>query len=865
MQNQFATLSEIRKVFLNYFKTNHHEVVPSSSLVPENDPTLLFTNAGMVQFKEYFTGQKAAPFQCATTAQKCVRAGGKHNDLENVGYTARHHTFFEMLGNFSFGAYFKEEAIYHAWTVVTKELGLSSDQLCVTVFADDDQAFNIWKKITNFPDHKIIRIGTTDNFWSMGDTGPCGPCSEIFYDHGDQIAGGPPGSANEDGDRFIEIWNLVFMQYEQSKDGLRKNLPQPCIDTGMGLERVAAILQHKDNNFDIDLFRALIDDIRTKTECWHGFEQSCNVIADHIRSSSFLIADGVLPLNEGRGYVLRRIIRRAVRHVRLLGMSEPVLYSFVDKLIELMGEQYTELIQHQSLIKQVLLEEEKRFRETLDFGLKLVDESVHNLSGTVLPGDIAFKLYDTYGFPLDLTVDVLRSRKISVDLEGFDRAMQKQKDLSKKTDHLGIKVSFNNGVSADELEQRQVPATIKKCYESTHCNQCKILFVNSVDADRVDIILDQTPFFAESGGQVGDTGEISDDHELKLNVMNTRAILSEGKCWVLHECQILSGQPQMNQRVKATVDLKRRKKISAHHSATHILQAAMREILGTHITQKGSLVDEHKLRFDFTHVQELSDFQKTEIENRVNHVILSATPTETLICSKDTAVSQGALAFFNEKYGEEVRMVQIGKNDKSAYFSKELCGGTHVSNTGEIGAFKILTESGIAAGVRRIEAVCGNALLQWLDANTREKQNIIDKMKEENKQLQKKIMQLETENAINSAEVLTELWGEYQVTLYKINHVSAQQTRTIANDLTEQMQTGVLFVLNKTEDQLIVVVSVGKAYFNKIKAHEIVKGICQTFGGHGGGKANIAQCGNIPVQKLDEIIKYSKDLVKRIK
>lgn len=865
MQNQFATLSEIRKVFLNYFKTNHHEVVPSSSLVPENDPTLLFTNAGMVQFKEYFTGQKAAPFQCATTAQKCVRAGGKHNDLENVGYTARHHTFFEMLGNFSFGAYFKEEAIYHAWTVVTKELGLSSDQLCVTVFADDDQAFNIWKKITNFPDHKIIRIGTTDNFWSMGDTGPCGPCSEIFYDHGDQIAGGPPGSANEDGDRFIEIWNLVFMQYEQSKDGLRKNLPQPCIDTGMGLERVAAILQHKDNNFDIDLFRALIDDIRTKTECWRGFEQSCNVIADHIRSSSFLIADGVLPLNEGRGYVLRRIIRRAVRHVRLLGMSEPVLYSFVDKLIELMGEQYTELIQHQSLIKQVLLEEEKRFRETLDFGLKLVDESVHNLSGTVLPGDIAFKLYDTYGFPLDLTVDVLRSRKISVDLEGFDRAMQKQKDLSKKTDHLGIKVSFNNGVSADELEQRQVPATIKKCYESMHCNQCKILFVNSVDADRVDIILDQTPFFAESGGQVGDTGEISDDHELKLNVMNTRAILSEGKCWVLHECQILSGQPQMNQRVKATVDLKRRKKISAHHSATHILQAAMREILGTHITQKGSLVDEHKLRFDFTHVQELSDFQKTEIENRVNHVILSATPTETLICSKDTAVSQGALAFFNEKYGEEVRMVQIGKNDKSAYFSKELCGGTHVSNTGEIGAFKILTESGIAAGVRRIEAVCGNALLQWLDANTREKQNIIDKMKEENKQLQKKIMQLETENAINSAEVLTELWGEYQVTLYKINHVSAQQTRTIANDLTEQMQTGVLFVLNKTEDQSIVVVSVGKAYFNKIKAHEIVKGICQTFGGHGGGKANIAQCGNIPVQKLDEIIKYSKDLVKRIK
>lgn len=865
MQNQFATLSEIRKVFLNYFKTNHHEVVPSSSLVPENDPTLLFTNAGMVQFKEYFTGQKAAPFQCATTAQKCVRAGGKHNDLENVGYTARHHTFFEMLGNFSFGAYFKEEAIYHAWTVVTKELGLSSDQLCVTVFADDDQAFNIWKKITNFPDHKIIRIGTTDNFWSMGDTGPCGPCSEIFYDHGDQIAGGLPGSANEDGDRFIEIWNLVFMQYEQSKDGLRKNLPQPCIDTGMGLERVAAILQHKDNNFDIDLFRALIDDIRTKTECWHGFEQSCNVIADHIRSSSFLIADGVLPLNEGRGYVLRRIIRRAVRHVRLLGMSEPVLYSFVDKLIELMGEQYTELIQHQSLIKQVLLEEEKRFRETLDFGLKLVDESVHNLSGTVLPGDIAFKLYDTYGFPLDLTVDVLRSRKISVDLEGFDRAMQKQKDLSKKTDHLGIKVSLNNGVSADELEQRQVPATIKKCYESTHCNQCKILFVNSVDADRVDIILDQTPFFAESGGQVGDTGEISDDHELKLNVMNTRAILSEGKCWVLHECQILSGQPQMNQRVKATVDLKRRKTISAHHSATHILQAAMREILGTHITQKGSLVDEHKLRFDFTHVQELSDFQKTEIENRVNHVILSATPTETLICSKDTAVSQGALAFFNEKYGEEVRMVQIGKNDKSAYFSKELCGGTHVSNTGEIGAFKILTESGIAAGVRRIEAVCGNALLQWLDANTREKQNIIDKMKEENKQLQKKIMQLETENAINSAEVLTELWGEYQVTLYKINHVSAQQTRTIANDLTEQMQTGVLFVLNKTEDQLIVVVSVGKAYFNKIKAHEIVKGICQTFGGHGGGKANIAQCGNIPVQKLDEIIKYSKDLVKRIK
>lgn len=865
MPTSTTSLSAIRNLFLEYFQKQDHAIVPSSSLVPDNDPTLLFTNAGMVQFKDYFTGKKPAPFPRATTAQKCVRAGGKHNDLENVGYTARHHTFFEMLGNFSFGDYFKEMAIYHAWTLVTKELELSPDKLCVTVFHEDDEAFNLWKKITGFPDSKIIRIASSDNFWSMGDTGPCGPCSEIFVDRGEHIPGGPPGSADEDGDRFTEIWNLVFMQYEQKADGSRIALPRPCIDTGMGLERVAAILQNKNSNFEIDLFQDLIAEIRAKTNVRIGHDQSCNVIADHIRSIGFLIADGVLPLNEGRGYVLRRIIRRAIRHARVLGTTEPILFALVDKLVQLMGAQYPELKQHESLIKSALLEEEKRFGETLDFGLKLVDESVANLSGNVLPGEIAFKLYDTYGFPIDLTADVLRAKNITIDVEGFERAMQRQKEMSKRNDNLGIKVSTASAVSVQTLEDQNIPGTVKKCYETTTLPQAHLLLIAPTDSEHGVVVLDQTPFFAESGGQVGDTGTLLHPNGNTLPITHTYNLTNGSKTWILHEyCGDISGFSR-GDTVEARVDAKRRKQIAAHHSATHILQAALRNVLGPHVTQKGSLVNEQRLRFDFTHSKELSADEKERVEALVNETLLAAQPTHTEICSKDEAVANGALAFFDEKYGEQVRLVQIGPSEDQKFFSQELCGGTHVTNTGQIGSFHILSESGIAAGVRRIEALCGEAFRTWSAHAITELHSEIEQNKTDNKRLQKRITQLEAANASKQADISEVACGDYTVTIHQLANLPASQTRTIAEELTQNLEHGVCIVTSEEHEQVLFVLCVGSKDAVKVSARTLVQGVCQQFNGRGGGKPTIAQCGGIAADQKAAVLSYLQEQIKQVR
>lgn len=861
MQNKYATLNEIRQNFLNYFKKNNHKIMSSSSLVPENDPTLLFTNAGMVQFKDYFTGKKKAPFPCVTTAQKCVRAGGKHNDLENVGYTARHHTFFEMLGNFSFGDYFKEQAIEYAWEIVTKVFCLEPKRLCVTVFSEDEEAARIWKKITGFSDSKIIRIATADNFWSMGNTGPCGPCTEIFYDHGEDVQGGMPGSSNEDGDRFTEIWNLVFMQYEQKEDGLRMNLPHPCIDTGMGLERIAAVLQNKHNNFEIDLFEDLINEVREKTKQKKGEDQSCHVIVDHIRSISFLIADGVLPLNEGRGYVLRRIIRRAVRHARILGAQKPILYQFVDKLVHLMGDQYPELLQRKSLIQSVLQDEEDRFGVTLDRGLKLVDESIQNLVNCVLPGDTAFKLYDTYGFPIDLTADILKQKGLSLDWEGFEKEMQKQKDLSKKSDQLGIKTSSFHTLS--DLESCKIPETLKKCYENIETTSAKILFIQRTNERKISIILDKTPFFAESGGQVGDTG-ILQGHDGELLVLNTYSIHSNGKVWVIHEGTLKWGNLNIGDKVLAKIDFLRRKQISAHHSATHILQAALREILGTHVTQKGSFVDENRLRFDFTHPKELSDKEKEAVEALINSVILSACSSQIIECSKEEALTQGALAFFDEKYEQKVRVVQIAKQEGGVYFSQELCGGTHVSNTGEIGLFKILNESSIAAGIRRIEAVCGKAFLKWIEQTHSDFKKELTQLKEDHKCLLKQLHQMKAERAVQDAKISTEICGSFHLVIHKMQRISAQQARDIALELQKNLSSGVLIVTSIEDEKVVFIVGVSFKDQHRISAHHLVQLACQKLNGKGGGKVNIAQGGGINKNGLEEAIEVVRSELRKI-
>jgi alanyl-tRNA synthetase len=716
-------LSEIRSTFLDYFRKNGHEIVASSPLVPRNDPTLMFTNSGMVQFKNVFTGVEKRPYSRAATAQKCVRAGGKHNDLDNVGYTARHHTFFEMLGNFSFGDYFKENAIEHAWKLITQEYGLDKSKLCVTVYHTDDEAFGLWKKIAGLPESKIIRIDTNDNFWAMGDTGPCGPCSEIFFDHGDKIAGGPPGSADQDGDRFIEIWNLVFMQYEQVTKEERINLPRPSIDTGMGLERVSAVLQGVHDNYDIDLFKSLIRAIEEQTGVpAEGKAQASNrVIADHLRASAFLIADGVLPSNEGRGYVLRRIMRRAMRHIELLGARDPMMFKLVPALVREMGAAYAELPRAQGLIEETLQLEETRFRKTLDRGLKLLDEETANLKeGDKLSGTAAFKLYDTYGFPLDLTQDALRARGITVDTDVFTSEMERQKAEARKawtgsgeakTETIWFDVRDRQGATEflgydTERAEGVVKAIVHEGKELTALAQ----------GQSAQLVLNQTPFYAESGGQVGDEGIIRTADGARFRVTSTTKRLGD---LFVHAGVLEHGVLKAGDAVELEVDHTRRSATRMHHSATHLLHEALRRVLGTHVAQKGSLVEPGRLRFDFSHTKPMSDAEQAEVEAIANKVVAQNDAVSTRLMSVDDAIAEGAMALFGEKYGEEVRVVSMGRGlggDDKPVYSLELCGGTHVGRTGDIGLIKIVAESGSAAGVRRLEALAGDAARDYLNA-----------------------------------------------------------------------------------------------------------------------------------------------------
>jgi alanyl-tRNA synthetase len=797
-------------------------------LVPENDPTLLFANAGMNQFKDYFIGKRKPPFLAATTAQKCVRAGGKHNDLENVGYTARHHTFFEMLGNFSLGEYFKEQAIDHAWQVVTKELGVPPEKLCVTVYVDDDEAHSIWKKITGFPDSKIIRIATSDNFWEMGPTGPCGPCTEIFYDHGESIAGGPPGSADADGDRFTEIWNIVFMQYEQQSPDVRVPLPTPCIDTGMGLERIAAILQGKHSNFDVDLFENLIHEIRAVTGNFFGEAHSCNVIADHIRSISFLIADGVMPLNEGRGYVLRRIIRRAFRHARMLGATEPVLYKFVDKLAELMGEQYPELNSRQSVIKDVLKNEEVRFDKTLDNGLALLNESLTSLHSKILPGEVAFKLYDTYGFPLDLTVDILKDKQISVDIEGFDALMEGQRSASRSYGTLGIK---SNDLNVD-LEE--IPATTIEYYSAHEIINAKVIAIIPDGNGHCGIVLDRSSFFPESCGQEGDKGALATDSR-RFNVLRTY----KHNNWIIHEGLDESSVLKVGDTVTVLVDEHTRARIRAHHSATHLLQAALRSHLGSSVQQKGAYCDDNRLRFDFLANKEVKADLLQTIEQELNTLIFAAMHCEAVFRQKNDPIVKDALAFFDEKYGNTVRVVRLAQLPSGEFFSTELCGGMHVSNTGQIGLIKILSERGVSSGVRRIEAVCGYAALKWFDDALATTNTNLAQLKDENKKLARQLRQALASG--QSADVSAESIGNINLSIYR--NVSGTAIRDLAEDVQKKLTAGVAFM--SSEDGSVIVICVANEISGKVSARDIVQQICAHFGGKGGGKPAIAQVGGV--------------------
>ena len=722
-----SNVNDIRSKFLSYFSQNGHEEVSSSPLVPENDPTLMFTNAGMVQFKNVFTGMEHRDYQRAVTSQKCVRAGGKHNDLENVGYTARHHTFFEMLGNFSFGDYFKDQAIEFAWNLITKEYALNPNKMLVTVYHEDEEALSLWKKIAGLSDDRIIRISTSDNFWSMGDLGPCGPCSEIFYDHGEHIPGGPPGSADEDGDRFIEIWNLVFMQYEQTKAG-RINLPKPSIDTGMGLERIAAVLQGKHDNYDIDLMRALVEASAqiSKTEVDGQQSVSHRVVADHLRSVGFLIADGVLPSNEGRGYVLRRIMRRAMRHLHQLGCEEPVMHKLVPSLVQEMGGHYPELYRAEALISQTIELEETRFKDTLSRGLKILQEELHASSGKkILAGSTAFKLYDTYGFPLDLTQDYLRGYDWQVDVDGFDKAMLAQKNAARAAwigsggkieGKIFLELADKNGgtefLGYNQVSSQGVVTNILS--DNTQINRAS-------QNDDVIIITNQTPFYAESGGQVGDVGSFS-WQDGAASVHNTTKTAS----LFLHHCKITKGSLSPGQPIQMDIDISRRDSLRANHSATHLLHEALRLTLGDHVAQKGSLVAPDRLRFDFSHNEAVKSDKLDVIEDIVNHHIQMNSPVDTRIMTPEMAIAEGAMALFGEKYGDEVRVVTMGGEDvsqnKSAW-SVELCGGTHVNRTGDIGSFKIISESAVAGGVRRIEAVSQNAARRWFS----ERETILDK------------------------------------------------------------------------------------------------------------------------------------------
>jgi alanyl-tRNA synthetase len=859
-------VNQIRSTFLDYFKGQGHEIVPSSPLVPRNDPTLMFANSGMVQFKNVFTGQEKRPYVRATTAQKCVRAGGKHNDLDNVGYTARHHTFFEMLGNFSFGDYFKEQAIEHAWTLVTREYGLPREKLTVTVYSQDDEAHGLWKKIAGLSDSKIIRIATSDNFWRMGDVGPCGPCSEIFYDHGDHIPGGPPGSPDEDGDRFIEIWNLVFMQYEEAAGGVRTSLPRPSIDTGMGLERIAAVLQGTHDNYQIDLFAALIRAIAEMTSVASDgpMKASHRVIADHLRCSAFLIADGVLPSNEGRGYVLRRIMRRGMRHAQLLGAKDPLLHRLVPVLTREMGQAYPELLRAEALISETLKLEESRFRTTLARGLTLLDDASRDLtSGQSLKGEVAFTLYDTYGFPLDLTQDALRARGVSVDTNGFDAAMQQQKAKARAawsgtgeaaTETLWFplrdKVGATEFLGYDtETAEGVITALIRDNAEVETLNA----------GERGFVIVNQTPFYGESGGQLGDTGIIRGAGAL-AEVCDVQKKLGDV---FAHAVTVKEGALKRGQPVELVVDHARRSAIRANHSATHLLHEALRLVLGDHVAQKGSLVSPDRLRFDFSHPKPISDEELARVEDIANAIVLRNEPVTTRLMSVDDAIASGARALFGEKYGDEVRVVAMGTREEDGKpFSIELCGGTHASRTGDIGLVSVVDESAVAAGVRRLEAMTGAAARRELNMATRRLDSLAGLLKvpageaearlaaliEERRKLDRELTDARKKLAMGGGgaaeDPVREIAGA-KLLARAVTGVEMKDLKSLADEAKARIGSGVVAIVGVAEDgKAGVVVGVTPDMTERFDAVALVRAASEQLGGKGGGgRRDMAQAG----------------------
>ncbi|MEA3541318.1 MAG: alanine--tRNA ligase [Pseudomonadota bacterium] len=860
-----TSTNDIRRSFLDYFGGNGHTIVPSAPLVPHNDPTLMFVNAGMVPFKNVFTGLETRPYQTATSSQKCVRAGGKHNDLDNVGYTARHHTFFEMLGNFSFGDYFKEQAITHAWTLLTKEWGLPADRLTATVYHTDDEAFELWKKIAGLPEHRIIRIPTKDNFWAMGDSGPCGPCSEIFYDHGDHIWGGPPGSPEEDGDRFVEIWNLVFMQYEQEANEIVGELPKPSIDTGMGLERIAAVMQGVTDNYDTDTFRALIAESgalsRTATDGAH--KASHRVIADHLRSAGFLIADGVLPANEGRGYVLRRIMRRAMRHAHIIGAKEPLMYRLVSSLVSEMGGAYPELVRAQPLIEETLLREETRFRKTLENGLRLLDEATVDLGeGGTLPGETAFKLYDTYGFPYDLTEDALRSRGLTVDRAGFDAAMAEQKAAAraawkgsgeKASDEIWFDIAEKAGNTefigySSTQGEGEVLAIVKD----------GVNFDSATAGETVTIVTNQTPFYGESGGQMGDAGRITTQGGFVALVDDTAKPLGRVHA---HHATVEAGSIKVGDTVHMIVDVDRRDRIRANHSATHLLHAALRKELGAHVTQKGSLVAPDRLRFDFSHPEALTHAQIAAIEADVNAQVRHNEEVTTRLMTPDDAVAAGAMALFGEKYGDEVRVLSMGRGD-DAHYSVELCGGTHVRATGDIALFKIVSESAVSSGVRRIEALTGEAARLWLvERDDKLRQTAaalkttpedvparIAALVEQSRKLERELAEAKKALALGGGGAAQaagpEKVGNIDFLGQVIDGLDPKELRGIVDQNKATLGSGVSAVLAVVDGRASIAVGVTDDLKSSISAVDLVRAGVEALGGKGGGgRPDMAQGG----------------------
>lgn len=855
--------AEIRQAFLDFFHSKGHQVVASSSLVPHNDPTLLFTNAGMNQFKDVFLGLDKRNYSRATTAQRCVRAGGKHNDLENVGYTARHHTFFEMLGNFSFGDYFKQDAIKYAWELLTGEnwFALPKEKLWVTVYETDDEAFDIWANEVGVPRERIIRIGdnkgapfASDNFWQMGDTGPCGPCTEIFFDHGDHIWGGPPGSPEEDGDRYIEIWNIVFMQFNRQADATMEPLPKPSVDTGMGLERIAAVLQHVNSNYDIDLFRDLIASVAKVTGATDLTNKSLRVIADHIRSCAFLIADGVIPSNENRGYVLRRIIRRAIRHGNMLGAKDTFFWKLVAPLIAVMGSAGEELKQQQAQVEQVLKTEEEQFARTLERGLALLDEELSKLKGDTLDGETAFRLYDTYGFPVDLTADVCRERNIKVDEAGFEAAMEEQRRRARESSGFGA--DYNAMIRVDGVSEF-------KGYDHLELNgKVTALFIDGKAVDSVSagqeavVILDQTPFYAESGGQVGDKGELK-GAGFSFAVSDTQKY---GQA-IGHIGKVASGSLKVGDAVQADVDEVRRQRIRLNHSATHLMHAALRQVLGTHVAQKGSLVNDKALRFDFSHFEAMKPEEIRAVEDLVNAQIRRNLAIETNIMDIDAARASGAMALFGEKYDDRVRVLQMGD------FSTELCGGTHAARTGDIGLFRITSESGTAAGVRRIEAVTGEGAIAMLHAQSDQLSDIAQLLKgdshnlgekvraalERTRQLEKELQQLKEQAAAQESANLSSKAEEIngvKLLVSELAGVEPKMLRTMVDDLKNQLGSTVVVLATVADGKVSLIAGVSKDVTDRVKAGELVGMVAQQVGGKGGGRPDMAQAGGTDASAL---------------